>query len=453
MSSENAYIAANRFGYGASKTLIDAMGDNEKDWLISQLTPYTLPTVEWTSNIALERQEAYRQQQKRARQKLEQNKMQAMMSSEEISIKEISQQSDALALDTFLHTITTMQPLQARLLDFFSNHFSVSRKNRLTRLLAPTLEREAILPFLTESFSDMLMAVETHPAMLVYLNNNVSVGPNSVVGKKRKKKGLNENLAREILELHTLGVNGGYTQQDVTEFAKAITGLSIGNMKRDEKAGFKFRRATHEPGARVILGKRFKEDNKTVGQALSILQMLAAHPSTALHLCTKLAKHFISDNPDPALVESMIKAWNQSEGNIPAVITQMILHPASWSGTDQKFKTPRDLLISACRACNITSTKPSLERMLAILGQAPFAAGSPAGFPDDSKAWSGPNPLMTRIEWANHFAGQVKLTPQQVADQALGPRLTARTKQHIERAESKRQAIAMLLMSPEFQRR
>lgn len=453
MSSIDAYIAANRFGYGANQQTILDINGSPKEWLIAQLKPYNIPMHPWTSLIARQQAQAYQQQRKAAKKQLKENTESMMSMAPEISIKEISAQSDALGLDTFLHSISTAQPLQARLLDFFSNHFSVSISNRETRLLAPTLEREAILPRLTGSFNEMLLAVETHPAMLRYLNNDVSIGPNSIVGKKRKKKGLNENLAREILELHTLGVTGGYSQQDVTEFAKAITGLTIGNTKRNEHPGFIFHKGTHEPGDRLVLGKRFAADDKTMGQAQAILEMLASHPSTALHICTKLAKHFISDNPDPAIIDSMNKAWKKTSGHIPAVVEQLIIHPSSWVAAPAKFKTPRDLVISACRVCELSETKPSLVKMLAILGQALFGAGSPAGYSDESLAWSGPNPLMTRIEWANHFAGQVKLAPIDIARHALGPLLSERTEQHIKRAESKRQAIALLLMSPEFQRR
>jgi uncharacterized protein (DUF1800 family) len=453
MSSVEAYIAANRFGYGASQNTISTINGSPKDWLIAQLKPYDLPVHPWTSLIARQQAEAYRQQQKATKKQQKESTAAMMSMTPEISIKDISNQSDALGLDTFLHSISTAQPLQARLLDFFSNHFSVSITNRETRLLAPTLEREAILPHLTGSFTEMLLAVETHPAMLLYLNNNVSVGPNSRVGKRRKKKGLNENLAREILELHTLGVNGGYSQQDVTEFAKAITGLTIGNTKRNESPGFVFRKATHEPGERTILGVHYAANDVTMGQAQAILKMLANHPSTATHICTKLAQHFISDNPDPKSVERMVRAWHKTSGHIPSVVKELILHPTSWLPAASKFKTPRDLVISACRACELSETKPSLPKMLAILGQAPFSAGSPAGYSDESLAWSGPNPLMTRIEWANHFAGQVKLSPMHIAQHSIGPLLSEHTQQHIERAESKRQAIALLLMSPEFQRR
>jgi uncharacterized protein (DUF1800 family) len=453
MSSVEAYIAANRFGYGANQQTIMDINGAPKEWLIAQLKPYKLPVHPWTSLIARQQIGIFQQQRQAEKKRLQGNVEPTISMAPEISIKEMSAQSDALGLDTFMHSVFTAQPLQARLLDFFSNHFSVSISNRETRLLAPTLEREAILPWLTGSFTEMLLAVETHPAMLRYLNNDVSVGPNSVVGKKRNKKGLNENLAREILELHTLGVTGGYSQQDVTEFAKAITGLTIGNTKRNEHPGFVFRKATHEPGSRQVLGVRFAADDKTMGQAKAILEMLANHPTTALHVCTKLAKHFISDNPDPAIINSMHKAWVKTSGDIPSVVEQLIVHPSSWAAASMKFKTPRDLIISACRACDLSDTKPSLPKMLAILGQALFSSGSPAGYPDDSQAWSGPNPLMTRIEWANHFAGQVKLAPIDIARNALGPLLNKHTEQHIKTAESKRQAIALFLMSPEFQRR
>jgi uncharacterized protein (DUF1800 family) len=458
MYSHEAYVAANRFGYGADNQTMLNIGNMPREWLVSQLSPYALPSHEWTSLTALQQFDVYQQEKKQAKKqeelRLKQNPDEKMVADKPIKpFKKLSAKAEGLTLDTILHSIKTTQPFKARLLDFFSNHFSVSTTNQKMRLLAPTLEREAILPNINGSFSDMLIAVESHPAMLIYLNNNNSVGPNSNIAKKRKNKGLNENLAREILELHTLGVGAGYTQHDVTQLAKALTGWSVGGANQNQKSGFRFRRPAHEPGDRLILDNNYVNDVKTNGQARSILQMLAEHPNTAIHLCTKLATHFISDTPPDSVISAMVTIWRSTKGHLPAVLKQMIMHDDSWTIEAQKFKTPRDLVISACRACAITKTRPSLMKMLAILGQEPFLSGSPAGYSDKSIAWTGANPLMTRIEWANHFAGQVKGAPIEIAKLALGPILTQHTQQHIVRAESKRQALTLLLMSPEFQRR
>ena len=245
----------------------------------------------------------------------------------------------------FSHSIATDRPFLERLTQFWTNHFAVSIDKIVVLGLAGAMEREAIRPRVTGHFTDLLLAVEKHPAMLLYLDNPASIGPNSkaagFVGRRGngRKADINENLAREILELHTLGVDGGYTQSDVTTFAQAISGWSIGgqdNGRRLARLGvdngtpgeFHFREVFHEPGPKRLLGKTYSDDGLRQGEA--ILRDLAMRRETARHVSTKLARHFIADDPPPAVVERMTRAWLDSKAHLPTVYKALIDSPEAW---------------------------------------------------------------------------------------------------------------------------
>lgn len=450
MQKSALYIAFNRFGYGATPALTKMNIQDPKKWLLNQLRDYSIQNPKWTSEQALKQIFAYRHDRKTIQQSMENNK--AIMSLKDRR-REMIKSSKKLSAQIILQAIQTKQPLQARLHDFFANHFSLSNTNANMRTIAPTLESEAIAPYLNGYFADMLVAVTRHPAMLYYLNNESSIGPNSALGLKRQKRGLNENLGREILELHTLGVNGGYTQSDVQALSKSLTGWSIGGRKKREALGFAFRANAHEPGEKTLLGKRYAAARDSAQQAVAMLNSLATHDQTAKHLSYKIAKHFIADSPPQTLVQQMAKRWVETKGHIPSVMIVMIEHPLSWSIKSSKFKTPREYVISLQRACQLSNTKPDILKSLEILGQAPYSSGSPAGFSDNAQDWASASALMNRIEWAEHIAGQVKMAPINVAKLALGDLLRSSTAQHIMRAESKQQGLAMLFVSPEFLRR
>jgi uncharacterized protein (DUF1800 family) len=253
-----------------------------------------------------------------------------------VSRKGITESVQGAVAQTIYQAIISDNAFFWRLVDFFSNHFSVSAANLNARASAPTMEIEAIAVHLSGSFSEMLETVETHPTMLNYLNNVYSIGPNSKNAKKSKKgKGLNENLAREILELHTLGVNGGYLQADVTELAKAITGWRIVSVRRQDPSGFKFRKNAHERGHRTVLNNTYSAGNDSQGKAISF--DLANHPSTANFVSSKLVKHFIADEPPQQIVDEMAKVWMRSKGYLPSVLKVMIQHPLSWKQQAEKF--------------------------------------------------------------------------------------------------------------------
>jgi len=337
--------------------------------------------------------------------------------------------------------------------------------------LAGAMERQAIRPRVTGHFQDLLLAVEKHPAMLLYLDNQASIGPNSkaarFVGKRGngRKVGINENLAREILELHTLGVDGGYTQTDVSTFAQAISGWSVGgqdNGRRLAKLGvdngtpgeFLFREVFHEPGARKLLGKSYGDDGVRQGEAM--LRDLAMRRETARHVTTKLARHFIADEPPKAVVDRLTYAWLDSKAHLPTVYKALIESPEAWEQPLAKFKTPADYIYSSYRALGI----PLREKRRALqpfeaLGQRSLSPGSPAGWPDASADWDGSSALLKRIAWADVIAQRMgdARNARDLAPQLLGATLNDDTAKAIARAESGAQALTLLMASPEFMRR
>jgi uncharacterized protein (DUF1800 family) len=337
-----------------------------------------------------------------------------------------------------------------RLVWFWSNHFCVSAGKLPS--FAGAYEREAIRPHVLGRFADILLAAEAHPAMLFYLDNAASIGPNSVAGINRSR-GLNENLAREILELHTLGVRTGYTQDDVISFAKVLTGWSFIAAQVPEHGGeFSFIPRMHEPGAQTILGKAYAQPDIEQGRA--VLADLARHPSTAEHIAFKLAHHFVADEPPPELVVRLTKMFRATDGNLKEMARVLVTSPESWDGKRNKLKTPGEWIVAGLRAAG--ASEPNVERLLqahGLLGQPLWRPPSPKGYADDQGAWL--DGMALRLDVANRFATQVAeaLDPQALVDEALGPLASNETRQTVARAESRTQAFALLLMSPEFQRR
>jgi uncharacterized protein (DUF1800 family) len=341
---------------------------------------------------------------------------------------------------------------------FWANHFTVSANKLATATLVGPFEQEAIRPYAFGRFEDMLVASSSHPAMLLYLDQAQSVGPNSdlaVLGAKAgKHPGLNENLAREIMELHTVGVDAGYSQADVTEFARAMTGWSLGRTDHPEDPqGFLFRPHAHEPGGRTIMGKPYGEQGQL--QARAVMTDLAASPHTAKHLSTKIARHFVSDDPPPALVDRLARSYLASGGRLDEVAATLIRSPEAWAPAAAKFKTPYEFMISSWRAADTPPTDvQQVARTMDAMGQKPFSAPSPKGWPEEAPAWCAPDAVIKRMTWSEGFAqGLGDRDPMQLADNALGARLTPLAAKTIARAETRPEAVAILLMSPEFQRR
>lgn len=363
--------------------------------------------------------------------------------------------------------LTGASPFAERLTHFWANHFAVSADKLQTIGLAGTLEFEAIRPNLFGRFGDLLLAVETHPAMLLYLDQAQSIGPGSLVGTRaagranpRRKVGLNENLAREILELHTLGVGGGYAQADVQELARAMTGWSVGGFVRRPigieapDGAFVFQPNWHEPGTRTLLGKPYRQEGEA--QAHAMLADLAVHPATARHLATKLARHFAADVPPPALVERLTAAHLRSGGDLSALYTVLIDAPEIWAAPAPKFRTPWEWTIAALRGIG-SQEAPAMRLVNALqeLGQPVWRPGSPAGWDDTAASWAAPDALLRRVEVAQRLAIGVddRLDARALATQLFGPALTPATAAAIARADSNVQGLALLLVSPEFMRR
>jgi uncharacterized protein (DUF1800 family) len=373
----------------------------------------------------------------------------------------------------------TTRPFAERLVHFWTNHFAVSADKAAVYGVAGTLENEAIRPHVDGRFVDLLTAVEQHPAMIAFLDNQYSVGKDSDLAqlaarragarvfarppadapdKPRREFGINENLAREILELHTLGVNGGYTQNDVTTFAQIITGWSIGGGKGRLSGGvpgrFYFRDNLHEPGAKTFMGKTYYESGLRQGEA--VLADLARQPATARFIATKLVRHFVADDPPPAAVERVARAFLKTGGDLPTVYAALIEAPEAWDADMRKFKTPEDFVFSTLRALNVSPRQPEeVVRSFDLLGQRQYTPGSPAGWPDTSKSWDGSDALMHRVLWASRVAGRYEqgIDPVDLAASCLGTYARAETVTALRRASSSTQALALLLMSPEFQRR
>jgi uncharacterized protein (DUF1800 family) len=337
-----------------------------------------------------------------------------------------------------------------RLVWFWSNHFCVSAD--VVRNMAPGYEREAIRRHVLGKFGDMLLAAESHPAMLVYLDNFRSIGPMSVAGLVNKT-GLNENLARETLELHTLGVRSVYTQDDVTRFAKVITGWTMLPMATNPEHGneFVFNARLHEPGPQTVIGKTYAQEGVEQGRA--VLADLARHPATAAHVARKLARHFSSDDPPPALVERLTRRFLDTDGDLKELARALVEAPETWDERRQKLKRPSEWLIAAARALG---SAPEPRRSMdgqAYLGERLWRPVAPQGFPDVQSAWI--DGLSQRLDIANRIAERVaeRTEPNDFAETALGPLASAETRQTIARAESRQQALTLALMAPEFQRR
>ena len=341
--------------------------------------------------------------------------------------------------------------LTERLVWFWSNHFCISADK--IRSMAGAYEREAIRPHVLGRFADMLLAVEGHPAMLFYLDNTISMGPNSVAGINRSR-GLNENLARETLELHTLGVRSGYTQDDVISFANVLTGWTLVPPADNPEHGgeFTFNPRLHEPGAKTVMGKVYEDE--AVEQGRAVLRNLAVHPATATHVATKLARHFIADTPPPALVEKLTKVFLETGGDLKEVAKAMVWSPESWTEPPTKLKRPCEWGVGMVRATGIAQVDPKrFTDGQALLGEPLWRPSSPKGYADDEATWI--DGMGRRLDIANNFAERVagKVDPQDVIENVLGSCVSAEVKQAVGSAESRQQALALLFMSAEFQRR
>lgn len=468
-----AAIAANRFGLGARPQELDSIRADGRGWLHAQLMepPPGIADAQLRSSAdilaeGLELRREIRETRKKGFASVAARSDGADAAGALPNLGQLLRPIYVAEVTArFRQSIATDRPFIERLTHFWTNHFAVSVDKNLLLGLAGSFEREAIRPHVLGNFTNMLLAVEHHPAMLLYLDNQMSVGPHSVaawhVSRRNidRKVGINENLAREILELHTLGVGGGYTQADVTTFAEVITGWSIGGgdgklFAQGEPGRFLFRREIHEPGSKIVLGKRYPDTGHE--QGVAVLRDLGRHPSTARFIATKLVRHFIADDPPPAAVERLTNAFTSSGGDLRTVYRALIDSPEAWQAPLAKFKTPSDYIVSSFRGLDIPfETGRSPLAPFELLGQRTYSPGSPAGWPDRSADWDGASAVLKRIEWADAVGQRVgnRRDASELAPRLLGATLTPQTRTAIAHASSGAQAITLLLASPEFMRR
>ncbi|WP_034922861.1 DUF1800 family protein [Erythrobacter sp. SD-21] len=455
-------IALNRFGLGYRRE--DALPNDAKIWLKQQIAAYEpAPSALGGRSFggadarsAVAETFAFRGRRDEAgtdrRAEIQQARLKNLRNS---YIGEVALRARlALESDT---------PFMERLVHFWSNHFAVSVDKSQVPTLIGAYEFGAIRPHVAGHFRDLLKAASLHPAMLAYLDQFQSQGPDSPAAKARQQRGrpmrgLNENLGREILELHTLGVGGGYTQEDVKELARALTGWTMQGIPYADKArpqanGAAFFDWIHQPGTRRIMGRSYADEGER--QALAILDDLAVHPSTARFIATKLARHFAGDTPPQPLVDRLADTFRETEGHLPSLYTVLVDAPECWVSQPVKFRQPWEWAIGMIRA---SGQAGQADRQFAImmraLGQEVWQPGSPAGWDDREASWAAPNAILRRVEAAERFAEQTRLEDTRALAEAMFPgSLSESTMQTIRWAESNEMGFALLLVSPEMMRR
>ncbi len=301
--------------------------------------------------------------------------------------------------------ITTDAPFIERLVSFWSNHLCISVAAKRTVVpLAGLYEREVIRPHVLGRFADMVLASAHHPAMLLYLDNVQSVGPGSPgarqAARRGRERGLNENYARELLELHTLGVGGGYSQKDVEELARILTGWTVTGLGSEGEAvrrGFLYRGGLHEPGGKSVLGKRYSGGEQ---EGVHVIEDLCAHPATARFIATKLVRHFVADDPPEASVNRIERAFRDTGGDLRTVSAALIDLDEAWDPSFRKIRTPQDWLVGTLRAFGAVEVRPVFIRFLRQLRHPLWAPGSPKGYGDRVRDWADPDGLLNRAELA-----------------------------------------------------
>jgi uncharacterized protein (DUF1800 family) len=469
-----AALALHRFGFGPARDSIAMIAGDPRGAILADLeragagllTATNLPSSGEVERALFEFRAERQAEQKlaqRAKKAAEANGMATSMSDADATAaapaKAQNDRQPPLPQQLFQHEAAARIDAAAtadigfveRLVWFWSNHFCVSAQK--VNAAAGPYEREAIRPHVLGRFGDMLAAVESHPAMLFYLDNVESMGPDSVAGINRNR-GLNENLAREILELHTLGVHGGYSQQDVTSFANVLTGWTWIQPGEPEHGGeFVFVKRLHEPGDQGVLGKHYSAAG--VEQGREVLDDLARHPATAQHVARKLACHFVADDPPPALVAKLANSFKDTDGDLKQVAKTLVSADESWTPERTKLKRPADWIVAVLRLTGGLGLIPAgyLLNAQTSLGEPLWRPPAPNGYADTEAAWIDGVPR--RLDIANELAGKLAggLDPVTSLDQGLGALASAETRATIARSESRTQALALLAMAPEFLRR
>jgi uncharacterized protein (DUF1800 family) len=489
-------IAAHRFGLGEADVQA-TVGHDARGWLLAQIGPAdaALGDSLVSSTEGLRIFAAFTDERQRMRRVPAAGPAASMASStmndEQIFAKHFRDVSQADIRSYLATPAASRRPFAERLVLFWANHFTVSMAKPTVRSMVGAFQREAIRPHIAGRFAVLLEAVVKHPSMLRYLDNDASTGPNAEVAVRRARQaarnsdtaprvlGLNENLAREVLELHTLGASaargGLYTQTDVTSLARVLTGWRIPRSSYDSNVSSpagapattsalesgvaqpwatRFEPAWHEPGNKTVLGKTYPEGSAGLD---AVLADLARHPQTARFVCTKLARHLVADQPPPALIEHMVAAWTQSDGDLTRVVQALIEGSEAWDALPTKLKSPEEYAVSTARVLGMGAgffmRQP--DAGLSVMGQRVMAQPSPAGWPDTADDWLGPDAVWKRVEWTTRLAERAarQVDARALARTSLAARLTPHTMEQIERAADGAQALALMLLSPEFQRR
>jgi uncharacterized protein (DUF1800 family) len=440
-----AAIAAHRFGLGARPGEQAAFADDPRGALLAQLDgPDGLPALPSSAAIA----RSLVGPAGRGGPGEKKNQPQRDLYEQEATART-------------LHRVRSPQGFRERWVAFWSDHFTVSTHNRRVLSTAGAFEREVVRPRIKAPFSTLLRASTQHPAMLSYLDNQSSIGPRSRLGRRAAGRGLNENLAREVLELHTLGVGGGYSQDDVVSLARLITGWTVDPAPIGEAPPFRFNPAAHDPGAKLLLGRVYAQRGVLEGERA--LDDLARHPSTAAHVARSLAQHFVHPEAPPPVVERFARVFQDTEGDLGALAAAVVSEEMAWTTPLSRIRPPDEWLVAVGRATEMDTWMEAapggddaLVRALRKLGQAPWSAPSPAGWPEEGAAWSGAEAMLSRVELAERLAAKAAKHAGEAtacAAAALGPLLSAKTGQAIAEVDDRQTAWLLLLASPEMMRR
>jgi uncharacterized protein (DUF1800 family) len=486
-----AALAAHRFGFGPRPGELNVIAGDPRGWVKAQIGRLAAPPAQiaalpsaeddllafgrWLVRRRLNNGNGARIEERAERRGITQEELQRL-SLEEDFVENFRTRITRAVAARVEAALTSPTPVHERLVHFWSNHFTVSAAKPGAVALPPSFEKDAIRPHVGGRFADMLLASTKHPGMIVYLDNWLSVGPNSRVGQNPNRgrrlpgggtpTGINENLAREVLELQTLGVNGGYTQADVQALAAIITGWTYERPRLREllddnlatRTGgqlFEFDADAHEPGPKTLLSRTYAQTGVAQGEAA--LADLARHASTARFIATKLCRHYIADDPPPGAVSRVERAFRDSDGDLRETTEALVDSPEAWETPLAKFKRPEEYAISVLRAADVRDLPPGAGiAALAAMGQRPYSAPGPDGWADTADAWLTADLVFKRIEFAQAYAERIAsadVDPVQLGQACLGELMSDETATAIRRAESPVQGFALLFGAPEMQRR
>lgn len=454
---QTALFVLNRLGYGPSVGDVERVSQQgTRAWIKQQLHPESIPLP---ANVAQDFA-TLEQSQRKAVARLDELAALGRVEDgnreqRQILRREIFREISAADLNARLQrAVRSPRQLEELMVEFWFNHFNVYSGKSEVRALAGAYEREAIRPYVFGHFRDMLGATAKHPAMLFYLDNWQSVAKGS---RRTEGSGLNENYARELMELHTLGVEGGYTQQDVTELARMLTGWTYErrNLAASPAAAFRFAPRWHDTGEKYWLGKKISHRGQDEGE--HALDVLARSPATALHISQQLAAFFVSDTPSPALTQRLAKRFTDTDGDLRAVLETLFQSDEFWQAPP-RFKTPYRYVISALRLQGIQQPPvPAIQNTLQQMGQAIYGWPTPDGYKFSEAAWLNPLAMQKRVDFATQLglarlpnSGASLLTPAQMQIE-IAPQLGANTRQVLQKKTKPMQAV-LLLGSPEFMR-